>query len=135
MAAPASLSPSPVVGLGSHSYGLFEDDFGLNKYTLKAKASTSSGGVFNFKGALNNKFDLAQEVKLQFPYKRFELTGYKRFYLWAGFKRDDAKFHVDFGEFTLGKRFRFYANIKTASQQLRLGAVHEGEKCTAHTSI
>jgi len=44
MATPASLEPSPVVSLGSHSYGLFEDDFDVNKYTLKAKAKTATGG-------------------------------------------------------------------------------------------
>ena len=49
MSTPISLQPSPVVSLGSHSYSLLEDDFGVNKLTLKAKASSLTGGVFNFK--------------------------------------------------------------------------------------
>lgn len=49
MAAPASLTPSPVVGLGSFSYSLFEDDFAINKNVLKAKATTALSGVVNYK--------------------------------------------------------------------------------------
>lgn len=44
-----TLSPSPVTSLGSHSYSVLEDDYGVNKLTFKAKAGTSTGGVFNFK--------------------------------------------------------------------------------------
>lgn len=49
MSTPASLTPSPVVSLGTHSYSLLDDDYGVNKLTFKAKATSSARGVFNFK--------------------------------------------------------------------------------------
>lgn len=57
-----------------------------------------------------------------------------RYFLWAGFKADDSKVHVDFGQFNVVKKFRLYANFKQARREFRFGAVHEGAKCTAHTS-
>ena len=55
MAAPASLSPAPVVGLGSFSYSLFEDDYAVNKNVLKAKATTALSGVVNYKFQSDSK--------------------------------------------------------------------------------
>lgn len=71
MTTPISLSPSPVVSLGDHSYkALFDDDYGVNKLTFKAKCTSPSLGVFAFKGAYDYvKESITQEVKMQFPYK------------------------------------------------------------------
>ena len=42
MATPISLTPSPVTSLGTHSYSsLLEDDFSVNKFTLKTKVLSS----------------------------------------------------------------------------------------------
>lgn len=66
-------------------------------------------------------------MKVQFPYNRY--------YVWSGFRKDTTKIHVDFGEFSLGKTFRLYANQKFPQQQFKVGAVHESPKCTSHTRV
>jgi hypothetical protein len=98
----------------------------LKKLTLKTKTTSSTGGVFNFKGAYDMEKKLtSQEVKLQFPFNRF--------HLWMGMKATDLKVHVDLGEINVLKKLRFYSNARFSEKgdflQARLGAVHDGKKC------
>jgi len=106
MSAPSSLSPSPVVSLGDHSYKqLFEDDFSVNKFVLKTKATSSAKGIINYKGTYDcEKDSVGQEVKIQFPWRKY--------YVWLGVRPTNHKLHIDFGEFNLVKVWRLYANAR-----------------------
>jgi hypothetical protein len=81
MSAPSSLSPSPVVSLGDHSYKhLFEDDFSVNKFVLKTKATSAAKGIINYKGTYDcEKDSVGQEVKIQFPWRKYLLLKLKKF--------------------------------------------------------
>lgn len=76
MSTPLSLSPAPLTGLGDHSYkSVLEDDYSTGKLSLKAKVASVGGGVANYKISQTTALDnLAQEVKVQFPWKRYSLT-------------------------------------------------------------
>ncbi|CAD8092657.1 unnamed protein product [Paramecium sonneborni] len=134
MATPQSLSPSPLQSLGDFSVKkLVDDDFSTGKATLKVKAQANGGGSANYKGTLDINSSLApgQETKFQMPYKNQ--------YFWFATRREETKFHIDFGKFNIIKQQNLFANVQfynsSKKSTIRVGSVYEGQKCLSHARL
>ena len=72
---------------------IFQDDYTYDTFeTWKLKGSTTKGGKVEYKAKVkDNNAALDDELKLQFPFKKY--------WFWFGQKKKgDVKFHVDLGE-------------------------------------
>jgi len=137
----ASLSYSPFASFGKLNLSVLDDDYVYGNFeTWKFKGKTTKGGKLDLKAKVKHtekdktfSASIEEELKLEFPYKRFTF--------WIGSRRNgDLKFHVDLGEVDLkNKKVNLFTNLKTNTEfkkwAFRFGANYFGPQWESNTRL